>query len=141
MTIRPTQNKLFSTFLHDALGRRGSTIEHLADLLAPVPESEIRSWFDGESVPACSNLESLADALGVNAVELTAGWMIAQRPSIEADVRALVLDPTGSGFPRSTDLHLRAARPRTDMNVGDPHDARPPSNSPFKVRKRASGAR
>lgn len=141
MTTRPPQNTLFATFLHDALGRRGSTIEHLADLLSPVPEREIRSWFDGQSEPACSDLESLAGALGVNAVELTAGWMIARRPALEADVRALVLDPTGSAFPRTSDLHLRAARPRADMNVGDPHDEREPSARPSKVRKRASGAR
>lgn len=141
MTIRPPQNTLFATFLHDALGRRGSTIEHLADLLSPVPEREIRTWFDGQSVPACVDLESLAGALHVNAVELTAGWMIALRPALEAEVRALVLDPTGSSFPHSTDLHLRAARPRMDMNVGDPHDERPPSSRALKVRKRASGAR
>ena len=141
MTIRPPQNTLFATFLHDALSRRGSTIEHLADLLSPVPEHEIRTWFDGQSVPACGHLETLAGALSVNVIELTAGWIIARRPALEADVRALVLDPTRSAFPRSTDLHLRAARPRADMNVGDPHDERAPSSRLSKVRKRASGAR
>lgn len=141
MTTRPLQNTLFATFLHDALGRRGVTIEHLIDLLSPVPEREIRTWFDGQSVPAYDDLESLAGALRVNAVELTAGWMIAQRPALEPYVRALVLDPTGSSFPRSTDLHLRAARPRTDMSVGDPHDERTPSTRLFKVRRRSSAAR
>lgn len=141
MTIRPPQNTLFATFLHDALGQRRSTIEHLADLLSPVPEREIRTWFDGHFIPAPGHLESLAVALGVNAVELTAGWMIARRPALEADIRALVLDATGSSFPRSTDLHLRAARPRADMNVGDPHDEPAPSSRSSTVRKRASGAR
>lgn len=145
MTTR-LQNTLFATFLHDALATRGITIEHLADLLSPVPENDIRGWFDGHSIPARTDLETLGEALRIDTVELIAGWMIAQRPAIEGDIRSLVLDPLGSGYPRTTDLHLRASRPRTNMNVGDPHDMERTSSEPLHrtdkpIRKRASGAR
>ena len=136
---------LMVTFLSDALSRRRITIEHLADLLAPIPERTIKSWLSGWKLPSLNDLVPLATALHVHPVEMIAGWMIEQSPDLESAIRARLLDPLRSTFPRTIDLDLRAPRPRMDMNVGDPHDERAPLRSPAlavgrKIRKRASGA-
>lgn len=137
---------LMVSFLSNALSKRGITAKHLADLLSPIPEATIKSWLAGRSSPAINDLVPLAAALHVHPVEMIAGWMIDSSPSLERPVRSLTLDPMRSDFPRSTDLNLRAPKPRLDMNVGDPHDEHAPTLSGLgvtdrPVRKRASGAR
>jgi hypothetical protein len=127
MTSRLPTHTLMVTFVHDALKAREITIEHLADLLAPTEENTIRSWFDGRSAPVVSDLLPLAEALRMSPVELTAGWLIDRCPDLEPRLRVQVLEPLRSNFPASTDLTLRAPRPRIDMNVGDPHDEREPA--------------
>lgn len=136
---------LMTTFLADALSARRITIEHLADLLAPIPEAVVRSWVEGSASPTPDDLLPLATALRLHPVEMVAGWMIDQSPDIEETIRPFTLDAVGSCFPRHTDLALRAPRPRVDMNVGDPHDLSRAGRvqNPFDrpVRKRAAGAR
>jgi hypothetical protein len=146
MNSRLPNRTLMVTFLHDALKAREITIEHLADLLAPTEEDTIRSWFDGRSSPVVSDLLPLAEALRVSPVELTCGWIVDQIPVMEHTVRKIALDPLESGFPKSTDLDLRASAPRRDMSVEDPFDARVPGSPiersvPGRVRKAAPGSR
>lgn len=135
MTSRLPDHTLLVTFLHDALRERGITIDQLADHLAPVPETTIRSWFEGRSVPVVNDLLPLAAALSVSPVELTCGWLVDQLPVYEHHIREIALDPLSSRFPRSTDLDLRAPAPRPDMSVEDPFDARAPG-SPVPVVER-----
>jgi hypothetical protein len=146
MTSRLTTHTLMVTFLHDALKARGITIEHLADRLAPIEESTIRSWFDGRSAPVVSDLLSLAEALRVSPVELTCGWIVDQMPLMEQAVCKIALDPLESRFPKSSDLHLRAPVRRHSTKVEDPFDARVPGSPtersvPGRVRKAALGSR
>lgn len=146
MTSRLPTHTLMVTFLHDALKSREITIEHLADLMAPIEENTIRSWFDGRSAPVVSDLLPLAEALRVSPVELTCGWIVDQVPVMEDTVRKIALDPLVSRFPKSSDLHLRAPVLRPIMKVEDPFDARLPGSPiersiPGRVRKAAPGSR
>jgi hypothetical protein len=45
-------------------------------------------------------------------VHTTFAWVIDQCPELETVLRAEVLDPRGSTFPRSTDLALRMPKPQ-----------------------------
>jgi hypothetical protein len=146
MNSRLPTHTLMVTFLHDALKAREITIEHLADLLAPIEEGTIRSWFDGRSAPVVSDLLPLAEALRVSPVELTCGWIVDQMPLMEQTVRKIALDPLESRFPKSSDLDLRAPALRLSSNVEDPFDVRVPGSPiersvPGRVRKAAPGSR
>lgn len=145
MTRLPA-HALLVTYLTDALSARHITVEHLADLLAPIPEVKVRSWIVGTAAPEPDDLLPLALALHIHPVELIAGWMIDQAPEIERAVRHFTLDSLGSSFPRSSDLALRAPRSMPNMKVPDPHDegVLPTEVIPRErshMRKRASGAR
>jgi len=146
MTSRLPTHTLMVTFLHDALKSREITIEHLADLMAPIEQNTIRLWFDGRSAPVVSDLLPLAEALRVSPVELTCGWIVDQMPMMEDTVRTITLDPLESRFPKSSDLDLRAPAPQPEMSVEDPFDARVPGSPiersvPGRVRKAAPGSR
>lgn len=134
---------LFVTYLHDAASQRRASLEHLADLMAPIPEREVRSWFDGTASPSISELSTLASALKVDLAELVVGWMIDRAPDIEARVRPFTLDAMGSSFPRADDLALRSPRFQADMKVPDPFDDHSSAGGEVRpahgaIRKRAS---
>ncbi len=57
-------------------------------------------------------LSALATILRADPVEVVTGWIIDQCPDLETVLRAEVLDPRGSKFPRSTDLALRMPKPQ-----------------------------
>lgn len=148
MPERLPPRTLMVTFLSNALRERRITVEHLADLLSPTSEGTVQSWIDGLGAPSVHDLHPLAIALGVNPVELTAGWLADHHPELELTMRRGILDPLESSFPRSTDYDLFAPRRRRrrDMSVGDPHDAHTPTVVSFPadgsiVRKRAAGVR
>jgi len=119
---------LMVTYLDAVIWERKVTLEHLADLMSPVPEATVRSWAAGWSTPSVSELIPLSAALHISPVELTAAWLIDNHPELEPTLRRAVLDPIGSTFPKSDEYALRAPRPRSampDFSVGDPHDERP----------------
>ena len=134
------------TFLHNAIRDRRITVEHLADLLQPTAQRTIRAWVDGAAAPSAGDLMPLATALRTCPVELTAGWLVDQHPELEAMIRADILDPLESRFPRSSDYDLMAPRKRPDMAVMDPHDEREPTGAKpvpdgTVVRMRSAAAR
>jgi hypothetical protein len=146
MTGRLPPRTFMVTFLHNAIRDRRITVEHLADLLDPTPERTIRAWLDGTAAPSAGDLMPLATALRISPVELTAGWLVDQRPELERMIRADLLDPLDSRFPRSSDYDLIALRERPDMTVMDPHDEREPTRAKpasdgAVVRKRSAAAR
>lgn len=139
------ERALLTTFLSDILSRRRMDIDHLADLLAPIPARSVRAWIEGGASPPAEQLTPLANALGLDPVELTVGWMIDRAPEVESVVRPFSLDQLGSDFPRSTDLILRAPRIDRNFKVIDPHDERESraTRVPIeqgRLRKRASGS-
>lgn len=138
MTTTLPRHTLMTSFLTARLRERRITVEHLVDLLQPMSEATIRSWMAGWSSPAPRDLSRLAEALDVDPVELVAGWLIDNAIVPEATMRAAVLEPLGSSFPRSDTLELIAPRKRPSMNVEDPHDEREPDRT---VRSRAPGLR
>jgi len=132
MIIRIPEHARFATYIREALRSRAISANHLVDLLGSVPESRVRSWLDGRSVPEVTELQSLADALCLNPVELTAGWLVDRWPVLEPRMRVAVFGPLRSSFLESTDTASKVLPPPRDMNVGDPHDAprRPPQAKP-----------
>jgi hypothetical protein len=138
MTTTLPKHTLMTTFLTARLRERRITVEHLADLLQPLSEATVHSWISGWSSPAPSELSRLAEALHINPVELVAGWLIDKAVVPEAIMRAAVLEPLGSSFPRSDTLDLIAPRKRPSMTVEDPHDEREPERT---LRCRAPGLR
>ena len=146
MTERLPPRTFMVTFLHNAIRDRRITVDHLADLLDPTPERDIRAWVDGTAAPSAGDLMPLATALRISPVELTAGWLVDQHPELERMIRADILDPLESRFPRSSDYDLMAPRRRSDMMVMDPHDEREPTGAtPVSdgtvVRMRSAAAR
>jgi hypothetical protein len=140
---------LMVTYLDDVIWKRKVTLEHLADLMCPVPEATVRSWAAGWSTPSVAELIPLAAALHITPVEMTAAWLIDNNPELESALRNAVLEPLGSSFPKSDHYALRAPRPRTampDLTVGDPHDERYPVVREFvpgraRVLKRSAAVR
>lgn len=137
------------TYIDDLIWKRKVTLEHLADLLSPIPEPTVRSWAAGWSTPSVADIVPLADALHISPVEMTAAWLIDNNPELEAALWETVLEPLGSRFPKSDDYTLRAPRPRSampDFSVGDPHDAPRPTVLSFahdggRVLKRSAAAK
>lgn len=140
---------LMVTYLDDLIWKRKVTLEHLADLLSPIPEHTVRSWAAGWSTPSVADLGPLAAALHVSPIEMTAAWLIDNHPELEATLREAVLAPLGSKFPKSDAYALRAPRPRSampDFSVGDPHDVVrstvvPLSHHGGRVLKRSAAAK
>lgn len=149
MSEKLPPHTLMVTYLDDLIWKRKVTPEHLADLMAPTPEATIRSWIAGWSTPSASDLMPLAAALHISPVEVTAAWLIDNNPELEGTLRAAVLDPLRSTFPKSDDYALRAPRPRSamrDFTVVDPHDEHSPVVRSFVldepiVLKQSSAAR
>jgi len=126
MTDSLPPHTLMTTFLNDRLRERRITVEHLADLLQPIPEQEIRAWVSGSRSPKPTHLTSLAIALQLDPAELVAGWLIDNELVSDPVVRGALLDPIGSKFPSADAWDLVAPRRFPDMTVTDPHDEREP---------------
>lgn len=45
------ERALLTTFLSEALSRRRTDVDHLADLLAPIPAASVRLWIEGGASP------------------------------------------------------------------------------------------
>lgn len=103
---------LFSNFLHDRMAERHMTVDELAHGLTFRTNIHVQSWVDGRSRPAVWQLQRLTTILNADPVDVTVGWVIDQCPELEEVLRTEVLDPRKSCFPRSTDLALRAPKPR-----------------------------
>jgi hypothetical protein len=106
-----TQSILFSTYLNDRLtARRMVEAELVQDMGYRMPIT-VRRWLEGRGRPMIDELSALATVLHTDPVEVVTGWVLDQCPELETVLRAEVLDPRGSKFPRSTDLALRAPKP------------------------------
>ncbi len=145
MTTRLPQRTLMVAFLNRAMTSRKITIEHLADLLQPIPEITVQSWLAGSSSPSPDDLLPLAIALRVNPVELTGGWLIDHNPGLEDEIVRRLLGPLESSFPKIADDSLIAPRPVCDFTVIDPHDEREPSLARLsdggRVRRRSAASK
>ena len=102
---------LFSTYLHDRMTEAKVSADHLIQELNYRTPIHVQSWLDGRSRPPIWLLGKLATILRADPVDVIVGWVIDQEPELEEVLRAQVLDPRGSKFPRSTDLALRAPKP------------------------------
>jgi hypothetical protein len=102
---------LFSTFLHDRMTETKVSRDHLVHELNYRTTIHVQSWLDGRSRPPIWLLGKLARVLRADPVDVIVGWIIDQEPELEEVLRAEVLDPRKSKFPRSTDLDLRAPKP------------------------------
>jgi hypothetical protein len=106
-----TQSILFATYLHDLMTARKVSKDHLIHELGYTTTVPVTRWLDGQSRPMIDQLSALAAILQADPVEVVLGWVIDQCPELETVLRAEVLDPRGSKFPRSTDLALRSPTP------------------------------
>jgi len=134
---------LFCTYLNDLLWQRRLSPEHLADRLGHANPTEVRSWLNGWSTPRIEYLRSLAAALDADPVVMTLGWLVDGNPEHEEAIRRTASTSLET-FPKSGDLTLHMPRPRRDMTVDDPHDAREPSALPAPrgaIRRRSAAAR
>jgi hypothetical protein len=107
--------ELFSTYLHDQVAKRKFSLDHLAGELNHATTGLLQSWLNGWSVPTIPALPELAKVLRVDSVEIVTGWLIQQEPSLEEELQSRVLEPAGLHFPRTTDLTVRASKPRPAM--------------------------
>jgi hypothetical protein len=103
---------LFSTYLHDRMTENRISADQLIHELGYRTSIYVQGWLDGRSRPAIWELLRLATVLRADPVDVVVGWVIDQCPELEEVLREQVLDPRGSRFPRSTDLALRAPKPR-----------------------------
>jgi hypothetical protein len=106
-----TQSILLSTYLHDLITARKVSEDHLIHELDYATAIPVTRWLDGQSRPMIDQLSALATVLQADPVEVVLARVIDQCPELETVLRAEVLDPRGSKFPRSTDLALRAPKP------------------------------
>lgn len=110
---------LMVTYIDDLIWKRKVTLEHLADLLSPIPEHTVRSWAAGWSTPSVADLGPLAAALHISPVEMTAAWLIDNHPELEATLRESVLEPLGSA--RANRVSSRVSR-SISSNVWKSHN-------------------
>ena len=107
-----TESILFTTYLNDLLTDRRISKDHLIHEMGYVTPVPVTRWLEGRGRPALEELSQLATVLRADPVEIVCGWVIDQCPELEEVLRVQVLDLRASTFPRSTNLALRAPRPR-----------------------------
>lgn len=106
-----TQSVLFTTYLHDLMTARKVSKDHLIHELGYKTAIPVTMWLEGRGRPMIDGLSALATVLQADPVDVVLGWVIDQCPELETVLRAEVLDPRRSNFPRSTDLALRMPKP------------------------------
>jgi hypothetical protein len=107
-----TQSILFTTYLHDRMTARRMVEAELVHEMGYKMPITVRRWLEGRGRPMIDELSTLATVLQADPVEVVCGWVLDQVPELETVLRAEVLDPRGSKFPRSTDLALRMPKPQ-----------------------------
>jgi hypothetical protein len=91
---------LFSLYLQRNLFRGELTAAQLAYRLGYKTIVPVEMWLRGETLPPSAFLSGLADALGLDPVEVSIGWLIAKCPELEEVLQDEVLEPRGNDFPR-----------------------------------------
>ena len=92
-------NLLFAAYLKAHLERTGYSREEVASSLNCRTMIPMNSWLKGDSKPPSFILVQLADVLGVDPVELSIGWLIAENTELESVLQTRVLKPLGLSFP------------------------------------------
>ena len=106
-----SESILFFNHLVDLMTAQKVSADHLQHELGYHTPVRVRSWMEGRSRPALEELPAIAKVLRTDPVALIVGWVVDQIPEMEEVLRAEVLVPRGSTFPRSDDLALRMPKP------------------------------
>jgi hypothetical protein len=96
-------NLLFARYLKAHFERSSYDPDEVASWLNYRTTVPMRSWLNGTTKPPSFILVQLADAMGVDAVELSVGWLIAENSELEQVLQERVLKPLGLRFPTDPD--------------------------------------
>ena len=92
-------SNVFAKYLLDKLTERNLNADHLAYGLGYGQPHPVQQWLE-DSLPPAEMLAPITDQLGLDPLEVSVGWLIAQCPVFESLLQDDVLIPKGCSFPR-----------------------------------------